>query len=449
MAKEFKKWIDEFVENGANPADVTNWPEEARGGSIEVFKWIQNVTEMTDEIMEKLTEGKMILKQGSIFYFYAAQGEESAGDSSYRYYKFSSIPLRNEETGIVCWFDQIEFRKYSNEVKYRSNSYVTEMKQPAPMVKIWSGTLSSDNKIHYILDDDMKKSWMQSLYDGAILNIDIDWISGYNNKILYQTYATSGLLKYVSAMDGTVYGLYTIEFTKVNDDIYEMTISREVYDIADHVEVKYPVLPGVGTQYTLTVGGKAGLTMQEAASILRANILAIGQFSVLSMFAGADETSATFTTPVYNNSYYSIVLTPVGGRELTAIDVNITENAVGGRDLLEPTFNFEVSSLSTSSSGELSADNPIVQWLLALAEKGVKTASAKVNIYETSENGGINDYILLTLARAYISSRGEVVFSTIIGGDGVYSYTLSITPYMASQWYYDFKVSTIVNPEPK
>ena len=22
MAKEFKKWIDEFVENGANPADV-------------------------------------------------------------------------------------------------------------------------------------------------------------------------------------------------------------------------------------------------------------------------------------------------------------------------------------------------------------------------------------------------------------------------------------------
>ena len=76
MAKEFKKWVDEFVENGANPKNVTNWPEEVTGigGSIEVFKWIQK---MTDEIMEKLTEGKMILKQGNIFYFYAAQGRVS------------------------------------------------------------------------------------------------------------------------------------------------------------------------------------------------------------------------------------------------------------------------------------------------------------------------------------------------------------------------------------
>ena len=290
---------------------------------------------------------------------------------------------------------------------------------------------------------------MQNLYDGAILNINITRIPGYKNKILYQSYGTSGLLKYVSAMDGTTYGLYTIEFTKVNDDIYEMTISCEMYDIAAQVEVRYPELPGEGTQYTLTVGGKGGLSIEHASSILRAKILAIRQFNLLSMFAGADETSATFTTPVYNNSYYSIVLTPVGDRELTAIDVNITKNAVGGPDLLEPTFNFEVSSLTTSSSGELSADNPIVQWLLALAEKGVKTASAKVNIYETSENGGINSYILLTLARADISSRGVVTFSTIIGGDGVFSYTLSISPYLASQWYYHFYVNTIVNPGPK
>ena len=32
MAKEFKKWIDEFVENGADPADVTKWSNEAGGG---------------------------------------------------------------------------------------------------------------------------------------------------------------------------------------------------------------------------------------------------------------------------------------------------------------------------------------------------------------------------------------------------------------------------------
>lgn len=32
MAKEFKKWIDEFVENGADPADITKWPTEAGSG---------------------------------------------------------------------------------------------------------------------------------------------------------------------------------------------------------------------------------------------------------------------------------------------------------------------------------------------------------------------------------------------------------------------------------
>lgn len=32
MAKKFNQWLDEFVENGADPKDVTNWPKEAGGG---------------------------------------------------------------------------------------------------------------------------------------------------------------------------------------------------------------------------------------------------------------------------------------------------------------------------------------------------------------------------------------------------------------------------------
>lgn len=34
MTKEFKDWLDEFVDNGANPKDVTNWPEEAGGSTV-------------------------------------------------------------------------------------------------------------------------------------------------------------------------------------------------------------------------------------------------------------------------------------------------------------------------------------------------------------------------------------------------------------------------------
>ena len=32
MAKNFNQWLDEFVDNGADANDVTNWPENAGGG---------------------------------------------------------------------------------------------------------------------------------------------------------------------------------------------------------------------------------------------------------------------------------------------------------------------------------------------------------------------------------------------------------------------------------
>ena len=34
MGKKFNQWLDEFVEQGANPKDVTNWPEEAGGSTV-------------------------------------------------------------------------------------------------------------------------------------------------------------------------------------------------------------------------------------------------------------------------------------------------------------------------------------------------------------------------------------------------------------------------------
>ena len=33
MAKELSKWLDEFIENGADATDVGNWPENAGGGA--------------------------------------------------------------------------------------------------------------------------------------------------------------------------------------------------------------------------------------------------------------------------------------------------------------------------------------------------------------------------------------------------------------------------------
>lgn len=36
MGKNFNQWLDEFVDNGADAKDVTNWPEEAGGGTTVV-----------------------------------------------------------------------------------------------------------------------------------------------------------------------------------------------------------------------------------------------------------------------------------------------------------------------------------------------------------------------------------------------------------------------------
>lgn len=34
MAKHFGEWLDEFVENGADPNNIVDWPEEASGRKI-------------------------------------------------------------------------------------------------------------------------------------------------------------------------------------------------------------------------------------------------------------------------------------------------------------------------------------------------------------------------------------------------------------------------------
>ena len=35
MAKQLTEWLNEFVEKGADPSDITDWPENAGGGSGE------------------------------------------------------------------------------------------------------------------------------------------------------------------------------------------------------------------------------------------------------------------------------------------------------------------------------------------------------------------------------------------------------------------------------
>lgn len=56
MAKHLEKWLDEFVENGADPNNITEWPENAGGGSSKLPEIIaRTVTNITAEDLSGVT----------------------------------------------------------------------------------------------------------------------------------------------------------------------------------------------------------------------------------------------------------------------------------------------------------------------------------------------------------------------------------------------------------
>ncbi len=73
MSKNLEQWLDEFVENGANPKNVTNWPEEVIGpkyeGSYTItenqiieIKDLQAKEDFSIEVENALPEGHMLYK---------------------------------------------------------------------------------------------------------------------------------------------------------------------------------------------------------------------------------------------------------------------------------------------------------------------------------------------------------------------------------------------------
>lgn len=77
MAKDLNKWLDEFVENGADANNITEWPEEAGGGTsytagngihinnneisadIKVVE-AENITTLSSELLDSLNVGDIV-----------------------------------------------------------------------------------------------------------------------------------------------------------------------------------------------------------------------------------------------------------------------------------------------------------------------------------------------------------------------------------------------------
>ncbi len=81
MSKQFKQWLDEFIENGADATDVGNWPENAGGGKapeLQVLSteetYIANYNTLIDALEANgfntsLSVGEFYDQYGGSFYF--------------------------------------------------------------------------------------------------------------------------------------------------------------------------------------------------------------------------------------------------------------------------------------------------------------------------------------------------------------------------------------------
>ena len=72
MAKQLGKWLDEFVENGANPNDITDWPENAGGGGSSTLTFVSKVA------LDRYVEGKKINPDNLLAFIENKTGEDTS-----------------------------------------------------------------------------------------------------------------------------------------------------------------------------------------------------------------------------------------------------------------------------------------------------------------------------------------------------------------------------------
>lgn len=104
MSKKFETWLDEFVENGADPQDVVNWGENAAGGGSgnilypdnENFKL--NITELAKYI--KAAEDNEGENAGNYRFLYGFDGHGGSGVAP----NYDTIDLNNGYYGYPDQF---------------------------------------------------------------------------------------------------------------------------------------------------------------------------------------------------------------------------------------------------------------------------------------------------------------------------------------------------------
>lgn len=116
MAKDLNKWLDEFVENGADASDVINWPENAGGGGSEVTINTSGAVYTIDPV-ELVKLASFIDGEGSIIDYYTADGSgiSSVRSIIYLIYMDNTYSLQIESDTIFS-VDGDHFTNWSDHI---------------------------------------------------------------------------------------------------------------------------------------------------------------------------------------------------------------------------------------------------------------------------------------------------------------------------------------------
>ncbi len=124
MSKKLNQWLDEFIDNGADASDVTNWPENAGGGDSGEIVVDTSGTAYKIDPVELARLAGFISGEGSIGDGYAidGSGNEHVGSIVYLSYTGTTYSL---QIGLKTIFsiDGDHFTNWSDHI----TEYATEI----------------------------------------------------------------------------------------------------------------------------------------------------------------------------------------------------------------------------------------------------------------------------------------------------------------------------------
>ena len=159
MGKKFNQWLDEFVDNGANPKDVTNWPKNAGGGSYTAgngititdenvinadVKTVQvnHIEDLTNEQCEALNSADVVIENDA--YIYIVTNKNASN--------LNLVLILNNEV------DEVHYLKDADSWEYDSTTT----------------SMLDEFKIVYLYDTagDVNEEDIQKIIDGAFVMIN-------------------------------------------------------------------------------------------------------------------------------------------------------------------------------------------------------------------------------------------------------------------------------------